>query len=112
MDATDLQQKLLRLAHLKAALMGLMLITLGVILSIVFIVMFDVKDTAENIQSCTSPKGACYKDANARTGAAVDTINQISVYAAYCSRVPANDTVELVKSCIQEELEKNAKSKR
>lgn len=100
----EVHSKLLRLSRMKLFLNSLILMVLSVILTIVSIVMFDLKETADNIESCTNPKGRCYADSTARTGSAINTINQITVYAAFCSKQPENNTVPQIKACIEKEL--------
>lgn len=55
---------------------------------------------------CTSPTGKCYQDGQRRTGSAIGTINQVSIYAAYCSKIPSNTTVKQIETCINKELAK------
>lgn len=58
------------------------------------------------IKSCTDPEGACAKRGAAQQLEAIQTINQISVYAAYCASVqPAPVSVTDVETCVSKQLE-------
>jgi len=62
----------------------------------------------KEVQSCTDPKGACAQRGRQQSGQAVETINRISVYAAFCAnRQMPPVTVKDVESCVKEQLEKN-----
>lgn len=68
----------------------------------------DTNRSAELLVDCTTPAGECYQNGDRRSGAAVQTINRVSVLAAYCSKKPENVSVAQIEDCIKKELD-NAK---
>lgn len=68
----------------------------------------DTNQSAELLVDCTTPAGQCYQNGDRRSGAAVQTINRVSVLAAYCSKKPENVSVAQIEDCIKKELN-NAK---
>lgn len=69
---------------------------------------------ANQIESCTTPAGECYQRSQRNTGAAVSTINEITVYAAACASQPATlaapnveRRIELITACVQASLHAN-----
>lgn len=64
----------------------------------------DNKATMDLVEDCTSPGGECYDRGARRTGEAVGTINQITIYAAACAKQPANVTVRQIQACVEELL--------
>jgi hypothetical protein len=45
-----------------------------------------VKASSDQLQDCTTPGGDCYKQGQARTGQAVQTLQRIQIYIVQCSR--------------------------
>jgi hypothetical protein len=65
----------------------------------------SIKDTAEAVESCTTPEGQCFKDSQRRTGEAVSSIAQLSVYASACAadvdpRLPVRQRVRIIQRCV------------
>lgn len=59
------------------------------------------------LKDCTTPQGKCYQRSNDRTGSVVGTINQVSVFAAYCASVePPPVNVQAVEQCVKSQLER------
>lgn len=57
------------------------------------------------IRSCTNPNGVCAKRGNDSQGAAISTINKVSVYAAFCANSqPPPASVADVEACVRKEL--------
>lgn len=70
-------------------------------------VLLNVQTGTDRLVDCTTPGGKCYEQGSRSQSAAVKTINEMSVYAAYCAHKPDNDTVQEIKSCIEQELKVN-----
>lgn len=53
---------------------------------------------------CTTPTGTCYRDAQARTGEAVGSINDVVILAAACADRAGVDTEAEIRECVLEGL--------
>lgn len=65
----------------------------------------SIKMTAEQVESCTTPEGQCFKDSQRRTGEAVSNIAQLSVYASACAAdvdasLPVRQRVRIIQQCV------------
>jgi len=60
----------------------------------------QIKRVAEQIESCTTPEGECFKRGQARTGAAVASINDVVILAAACAKQPNNVTAAQIRACV------------
>lgn len=69
-------------------------------------ITLGTRTNSQILIDCTSPTGKCYQASEKRTGSAIGTINQVSIYAAYCSKIPSNTTVKEIETCINKELAK------
>jgi len=69
----------------------------------------NTNTTSKTLLDCTNPKGKCYKEGNARSAQAIGSINRVSIYAAYCAKIPANVTAKQIETCINAELQKEQK---
>jgi hypothetical protein len=65
-------------------------------------------DTNELIASCVTPKGDCYEASQERTGEAVATIGQASVYAATCADLPGVQGAAEIEKCVKNLFDKAA----
>lgn len=65
----------------------------------------QTKAIADRIESCTTPEGACYRRGQQNTGAAVSTINEITIYAAACAKQPGIDTAREIRACVEDYLD-------
>ena len=65
-------------------------------------------ETLELIRSCTTPGKPCFDEGQKRTGEAVGTINQVSVFAAACADAPKRQSVKEIEACVRDRLEKAA----
>lgn len=72
-------------------------------------VAYNTNSTSKRLLDCTSPQGKCYQDGNRRTGEAIGNINRVSIYAAYCAKIPVNVTAKQIENCINAELQKEKK---
>ena len=68
-------------------------------------VQAETTKRGQEIQSCTTPGGACYERSQQQTGAAVGSINQVTILAVACARQPGNDTEAEVKACVEKGLQ-------
>lgn len=59
---------------------------------------------SEQIRSCTTPTGACYKRGQAQTGAAVAGINDFTEAAVWCAQNAAPATERAMHVCILSHL--------
>lgn len=51
---------------------------------------------------CTQPTGTCYREGQSRTGAAIATINEVTVAAAFCAKtLPPSASLAALRECIQ-----------
>jgi hypothetical protein len=56
---------------------------------------------------CTQPTGKCFKDGQARTGVAIQNINEVTIAASYCAKtVPQDSSIAVLRNCIERELAK------
>lgn len=67
------------------------------------------RETLQRVKGCTTPGQACYERGRRQTGAAVTSINEVSVLAAACAAdLPPGLTQQkrtaLVIECVQEQL--------
>ena len=66
--------------------------------------------TLRVIEDCTQPTGACYRDAQRRTGAAVAAINRVILIAAACSanlpRMSVAERRDRIQRCVTNQLER------
>lgn len=60
--------------------------------------------TAEAIQSCTTPEGACYQREQEQAGTAVATINEITLYAVTCADNVGTNSYEEILACVEAEI--------
>lgn len=56
------------------------------------------RSTISVIQDCTTPGGKCYQRTQRQTRGVVDSINEVSVYAATCAK--RYGTVSRIESCV------------
>lgn len=59
---------------------------------------------ANQIESCTTPDGECYKRGQKQQGGAIADINKITVYAAACADREGEQTVEAIQFCVLRRL--------
>lgn len=65
----------------------------------------SIKSTAEQVESCTTPEGKCFQESQRRTGEAVNSIGQLSVYASACAAdvdqtLPVRQRVRIIERCV------------
>ena len=58
----------------------------------------------DRVIDCTTPKGQCFEESQRRTGAAVGTINEITVLAAYCAH--EHESEPEIRTCIEDNLDR------
>ena len=64
------------------------------------------RTNGERLIDCTTPEGQCYQDGQTRTGEAVNTINEVTILAASCVKIPGVDTEIEIRACIEQGLNK------
>lgn len=60
----------------------------------------DQKALLHTIQSCTDPKGKCYKAGQQRTADAIGSINEITIYAVACGQDHPAASVRQLQACV------------
>lgn len=110
----------IKLARRKAQLATLqatfvMLVALGVFASLLLIIiqtnrLTEIAETNRSngalLLDCTTPEGQCYRDGQARTGEAIGTINEVTILAAACVKIPTNNTEAEIRACIEAGLDR------
>ena len=56
------------------------------------------------IRDCVTPQGKCYQRGKHQTGAAVNRLTEVVIYAASCASELAPATPAVVRRCIEDEL--------
>jgi hypothetical protein len=69
-------------------------------------VLTEVKSGNALIKDCVTPEGQCFKDAQARTGQVVQSINDIVTLAVACADREGEQTVVEVRKCVIDALAK------
>lgn len=64
----------------------------------------QIKSLAEDIESCTTPEGECYKRSQQNQGAAIGAINDFNLLLAVCQKKPDVNTVQEFKTCVQDKM--------
>lgn len=59
----------------------------------------SIQDLAQQINSCTDPKGECAKRGAKSTGAAIASINQYGLYVVTCADQPGQQTEVELRTC-------------
>lgn len=84
-------------------LINLMLSVIGIILfGIVLVVAYQTNGISDQIASCTTPEGQCYRDSSKRTSGTVQKLVTYSVYVAQCQRTSKTDAE--LESCVTEKI--------
>jgi len=74
----------------------------GILMLIILIAQLVLLDS---IKSCTSPRGSCYRRAQANQVRIVGNLNDVTVFAAFCAaRIPPPVSTEEVQKCIDSEM--------
>jgi hypothetical protein len=72
-------------------------------------IAMQVRDTNARVADCTTAGGACYREGQRRTGAAVGDITRASVYVAECARIRPGESGPVydayLEQCVAEKLE-------
>lgn len=56
----------------------------------------------DRLVDCTTPGGECYQQSQSQTGAAIDTINRLTVEAGWCAKsLPQGSTEAQYRQCIE-----------
>lgn len=61
-----------------------------------------IRRIAEQIESCTSPEGDCFKRGQERTGQAVASINDVIIAAAACDK--GDTPLAQIQDCVEDLL--------
>ena len=60
----------------------------------------------EQVESCTTPTGKCYRDNRNRTNTVVMDINRVSILAAACADRDDTQTAAQIRKCVLDQLER------
>lgn len=71
---------------------------LALVLIEVRLTQLDSHSAISVIKDCTSPKGSCYRRAQTQNRQTIDSINEVSVYAATCAK--RYSTVQQIEDCV------------
>jgi hypothetical protein len=91
--------------------MGIMAAVVAIILAGVYMqvrsdsrVLQGSENARNLIIDCVTPTGKCFREGQARTGAAIQSINQVSILAAACApdyvTLPLAQRTDAIKACI------------
>lgn len=81
---------------------------LAVLLGLVLVVSWQLKETNDHIADCTTAGGQCYEESRRRTGGAISAVTQISVFVSQCARQWPNEVGpeydRKLEQCVAERL--------
>jgi len=65
---------------------------------------FETRNNTNRIISCTEVNGKCYQHNKQSSDSTVQSINDVIVAAAYCAKLPENQTLKEVTDCTRKSI--------
>lgn len=101
MSADGLSRRTLRL---RAAFYVLLAAALIAALALLIAIALQNRENGRLLLDCTAPEGECFRKAQARTGEAVGSINDVVILAAACADRAGVDTEAEIRECVMRGL--------